>query len=104
VVSGKCDHRIRTNRERLQRLDLVDLKLEKLLRFRRQELVIRKVSLKRLCGPFPGLPRRLEIQNGSSNHAVVWAAREKMRRVQMISMGMGLQAIVHVAQRTTVHL
>ncbi len=76
MVSGKGHHRIRAHREGFQRLDLVDLDVEILLRFRRQKTVTRKVSLKRFCGSFQGLAGRVEIQDRCANHAIGWAARE----------------------------
>src|ERR1017187_9002973 len=76
MVSGKGHHRIRTHREGFEWLDLVDLEVEILLRFRRQETVTRKVSLKRFCSSFQGLAGRVEIQDRCVNHATGWAARE----------------------------
>jgi hypothetical protein len=61
-----------------------------LLRFRSQETVVRKVSLKRLGGSFQSFARRIKIQDGRANHAIVCAAREEMGQVKMIGVGMGL--------------
>src|SRR5258707_2216034 len=76
MVSGKGHHRIRAHREGFQRLDLVDLEVEILLRFMRQETVTSKVSLKRFRSSFQGLAGRVEIQDRCANHATGWAASE----------------------------
>ena len=104
VIGRKGHHRIRGDCERFQWLDLVDLDVEILLRFCRDETVPSKVSLERFCRSFQGLAGRIEIQDGCANHAIGWAAREQMLQVQMVSVGMGLQAIPHLIQRAAVHV
>jgi hypothetical protein len=54
MVGGKSAYRIRAKQEGFQGLNPVDLEVEIFFRFRRQEAVARKVSLKCLRGSFNG--------------------------------------------------
>src|SRR6267143_5245244 len=60
MISGKGHHRIWAHCERLQRSDSMDIEVEILLRFRRQETVAGKISFKRYCSSFQGLSGRVK--------------------------------------------
>src|SRR5260370_24346289 len=104
VICRKSHHRIQTRIEVFQWVDLVNPNVQLSFSIRGKQTVLCEVSNECLRSSHCRLFRRIEMEHGRSNYAERGAARKQMREVEMIGVGMSLQAVADLVQRTRVHL
>jgi hypothetical protein len=95
VVGRKRRHAVRTGRKGLQRLDLVDLEIQALAGLGIEQARGSEIALEQPRRPVGRGGRGLEVQARRRGHAVLWTTYEEVGGVQVVRVGMRLQAVAH---------